>query len=70
MLADSDEGASIIEYPKCLACMFEIDTKYSPTIQILKNFINNAMFNIKTPTNKNANNSIENFHQIVKISTL
>jgi hypothetical protein len=38
-LADTDEGPSIIEYPKALACMFEVDPKYPFTTAILKNFV-------------------------------
>ncbi|CAD8196616.1 unnamed protein product [Paramecium octaurelia] len=63
-LAESDEGPSIIEYPKALACMFEIDTKYPFTNTLLKNFVQYAMYNIKVSNSSKPFNSIENYHKV------
>ncbi|CAD8121629.1 unnamed protein product [Paramecium sonneborni] len=63
-LAESDEGPSIIEYPKALACMFEIDTKYPFTNTLLKNFVQYAMYNIKISNSSKPFDSIENYHKV------
>ncbi|CAD8200712.1 unnamed protein product [Paramecium pentaurelia] len=63
-LAESDEGPSIIEYPKALACMFEIDTKYPFTNILLKNFVQYAMYNIKISNASKPFDSIENYHKV------
>ncbi|CAK61665.1 unnamed protein product (macronuclear) [Paramecium tetraurelia] len=63
-LAESDEGPSIIEYPKALACMFETDTKYPFTNTLLKNFVQYAMYNIKISNASKPFDSIENYHKV------
>lgn len=49
VLAESDEGPSVLEFKCFLSTVFEIDQKYGETLKIINNFILHALRLIKNP---------------------